>query len=969
MIFDEYEAYVLDSKKRFGDRLVVLLECGSFFEIYEDGSGLVDIRGICDLLNIIVSRRNKSIQEVSRNNFMMAGFPAHCLKKFVNILLNDNYVVVLVTQVTPPPNPKRAITDVLSPGINLENFITETNNVMNVFVAEHQRFKSDIIDIAVGCSVVDVTTGECWTKEFSTFHKDPSYVYDELYRICSAYSPKEIEIVSTEHISQDVGKAILEVCELKRGLVCNKLGQLDTSIIQPAYQNELITRVYKDIGMITPVEYLGLERTPLSCASFARLIQYIFLHNEKVLQKLSKPIIIEDTSFLLLNHNAAEQLDIIGTSTSKTGTLLSLLNNCKTAMGRRYFKHCLLHPMIDDVAITKVYDDVSKHVFDYEVVREQLSKVYDMERLWRKVCLKSIAPCEFITLLDSIDVSGDLTESFTYNLDNQIARDKLHLYTNDTIDHDMFTDEHPELYEIKTKLKDILLAFDDVVNNLNREGNYFKLDSNDKDGFYITTTNKRWQEYVASKGSKGFKSKQLTNQVRIIHETYDKLNDKYNSLKVKAFKLGTQVYQSILKTFANSYSDQLISLIKLISYLDYVTTLAYNSVKHQLVRPLISSSKHPSSYIKANGLRHLLIEANQKDTEYISNDISLDKDQQGVLLYGINSAGKSSLMKSIGLLAIMAQAGMFVPCESCEFSPFTKVFTRIHSSDDILKGHSTFTKEMLELRNIIARADETSLVIGDELCSGTESVSALSIVSSGLIHLHDISKSRFVFATHLHDLIEIDEVKALNKLKVYHLSVVYDEALKCLVYNRKLAPGNGSTLYGIEVCKALDMSNEFVERANRIRHKLTGSSEGLVSTKRSSYNNDIIVDKCMICLQTSAHEVHHIKEQHTADEKGYIGTYHKNSKFNLVPICEDCHHAVHQGRIHIKGYKHTTQGRMLHTEKNKIQEDIFDDHIIYMNYNEISQFKTKKQAAEDIIKTYNITKYKLTKIIKKYAET
>jgi DNA mismatch repair protein MutS len=329
--------------------------------------------------------------------------------------------------------------------------------------------------------------------------------------------------------------------------------------------------------------------------------------------------------------------------------------------------------------------------------------------------------------------------------------------------------------------------------------------------------------------------------------------------------------------------------------------------------PAIKDTYMSKSYLRASSLRHPIIERIATDTRYVSNNIALGlpNEQDGILLYGLNSSGKSSLMKSIGIAIVMAQSGMFVPCDAMEFWPYDYIFTRILSCDDIFKGQSTFTKEMLELRGILKRSNRNSLVLGDELCSGTESISALSIVSAGI---HTLAKREcsFVFATHLHDLVEIEEVQAQNNVKVYHLSVEYNPQTKRLVYDRKLKDGNGSTLYGLEVCKSLDLDTEFLQLANHVRHKLLNTHENILSTasNQNKYNRGVYVDKCQIC-GAKASEIHHISQQKEADENGYIGTFHKNDRFNLVCLCERCHNQVHHGYLVINGYSQTSDGVVL----------------------------------------------------------
>jgi DNA mismatch repair protein MutS len=194
----------------------------------------------------------------------------------------------------------------------------------------------------------------------------------------------------------------------------------------------------------------------------------------------------------------------------------------------------------------------------------------------------------------------------------------------------------------------------------------------------------------------------------------------------------------------------------------------------------------------------------------------------------------------------MAQAGMYVPAESVIYYPYNSIFTRITNNDDIYKGQSTFVVEMLEMRTILNLCNKNCLVIGDELCSGTESISAISLVASGIIQLSQRNCS-FIFATHLHELSNINEIKELSNVKINHLNVIYDEKTNKIIYDRKLKEGPGNTLYGLEVCKSLDLNEEFLRKANCIRQQLLNIPTNIVENRTSIYNTKVIVNECGVC--------------------------------------------------------------------------------------------------------------------------
>jgi DNA mismatch repair protein MutS len=307
------------------------------------------------------------------------------------------------------------------------------------------------------------------------------------------------------------------------------------------------------------------------------------------------------------------------------------------------------------------------------------------------------------------------------------------------------------------------------------------------------------------------------------------------------------------------------------------------------------SNPESASYVDAKGLRHVLIEHIQTMELYVPNDITLAKmdSYTGMLLYGTNAVGKTSFIRALGIAIIMAQSGMYVPCSAFTYRPYRVIFTRILGNDNLFKNLSMFAVEMSELRVILNAADKYSLVLGDELCSGTETESALSIFVSGLTDLHQ-KCATFLFATHFHEILKFDEIKALKNIAVRHMAVHYDRESDCLIYDRVLREGAGNRLYGLEVAKSLHLPDEFIERAYQIRNKYFPDMRGDLSAPSTKYNSAKVRGSCELCKEELAEEIHHLQEQHLADDNGRIGSIHKNHPANLMGLCGKCHQLMHQ---------------------------------------------------------------------------
>ena len=305
----------------------------------------------------------------------------------------------------------------------------------------------------------------------------------------------------------------------------------------------------------------------------------------------------------------------------------------------------------------------------------------------------------------------------------------------------------------------------------------------------------------------------------------------------------------------------------------------------------------------------------------MANDISIgncssdiDNILDGILLYGTNAVGKTSFIRALGISVIMAQAGLYVPASSYRYSPYKYIFTRILGNDNIFKGLSTFAVEMSELRTILRLSNKNSLVLGDELCSGTESISATSIFVAGVQKLSEI-KCSFIFATHLHEIITYDEITSLHNVGMKHMSVIFDKENDRLIYNRKLQDGPGNNMYGLEVCKSLNLPQDFLTNAHNIRMKYHPETSSILSQKSSRYNaKHITGGLCEKCKLNVAVDVHHLMFQNEADQNGTITkkglTFKKNNKANLMNLCQKCHDETHKSEKKYKRTK-TTKGTTL----------------------------------------------------------
>lgn len=988
-ILKEYITHQNHYSKIYNESVVIMMEVGSFFEMYaipdpmnEEKYIGADIYNICELLNIQVTKRNKMIAQVNEDNFLMAGFPNHAVKKFIDLLVDNKYIVVLIEQVTPPPKIIRKPTHIYSPSTHIDNLKSHhANYMMSIYIEQIKSISGKPLFV-VGWSVFDPSTGSSYTNEI-TNEEDFRLLMDELYRLVLQYDPKEIVLLSLPNM-HETEKIYSHLSDNGRYWI-NKLNCMNDMYTKLKFQINVLEKVFKNTGMLSMVEYLHLEFKPFALISYAYLIQFAYEHNENFLEKMGKPIIPNDNdNYLTLAYNAVNQLNIVGGTIS----IESIYNRCCTSLGKRYFRELLLSPITNIDELSDRYHK-TKVMLDHKawVIGDEMKNIKDIERLIRKAITSKLHPHQLSCLYSSMLIIHNTFQklmvypeindtfftgfeqehfsNFLTHCEKRLNFVELEKYNIETIKTNIFKcGVYPELDNIYIEIEKCKNKFHDLLNTVN--DNWLKLEYNERDGLYFSITNKRWIQLKSEKHAVTSDLKQFgsnSNQIKLSNPMFQNANQILQKLDNDAKLLSTKLYNEFMIGLINGFNETLFKpYIKKIRCVDFHICCAKNAVDYNLTQPNIVAATE--SFFEFEELRHPIVEQVQKNVQYTSNSISLGKQDQelGLILYGVNASGKSSFMKSIGVNIILAQTGMFVSCTKMSYSPYKQLFTRILSSDNIVKGMSTFANEIYEIRNILKKADNNSIVIGDELCSGTESVSAISIIMAGILALIK-SNTTFIFATHLHELNNLERLKHLKenkKLTVKHLKVIYDESNERLVYDRKLSDGPGSSLYGLEVCKSMDMDCEFLHNASLIRHEIVKEPTIITSPTLSKHNSDVILDRCKVCKENHGLETHHIEFQKYADENGMIkNTFHKNSKYNLVVLCNECHNKVHSNNLLIYGWKQTSDGVILdYKERASCKLDI--DFIC-----KTRKTNTLKKTLE-ILKSNDIhlSAYKLRQILK-----
>ena len=928
--FLEYEKYNKQYKNP-----IILLQVGSFFEMYSTNDKGPNLNELSKITNLTKTRKNKSISEISITNPNMIGFPCVALIKYVEILINNNYIVIVLDQQNSSNKINRCINTIYTKSTFIENMNNSTNYLMCIYLTTNKQRNNQIL-YSCGISLYDISINKLSVYECYSSIINENYTINEINRCITNFNPTEIILYTNEDFKCD--DIIFD------NIIIYK--NIDPKYLKLSYQQTFLQTIYPfENSFISIFEQLDLEKSPLIIVSLLLLIDYIY--DKNLIKNIANPQFIEQQDNMILENNAIIQLNIFENKQDNIKTkykcLFDIINQTSTSLGERYLKQILISPSINKKYLNDIYD-TTEYILENDINLHDLNNIKDIEKLHRKIELNNIKPNELCLLLTSYEYICKILiktefidlikEKFGLLIDKQVLNDciteikrlfnldELIKYYNYDFKTNIYNNNiHNEIDNITTKILDETKYINDIKSELNSliissdVKQLIKVNYTIKDGYYLSLSNLKAgilknklniNPIILVNNNSIDTTKftfNITGKITKIFLNLTKNNDEYDIL-IKKYYLNdiNNIYIKYDKLFKQCNS--------FIAFVDYLNCNSKLKIMYNYNKPIIVNKEF--GYVNAMKLRHPIIER-IIDHPYIPHDIELGNTLKGMLIYGLNSAGKSSLMKQLGISIILAQSGLYVPAEKFEFSPYKSLYTRITGQDDIFKGHSSFAVEMIELNNIIQNANEFSLIIGDEICRSTENISANAIVASTIILLEQ-KKASFMFATHLHDLMSLDEIKNLNMVKSFHIQV------KCvnniLEYNRKLLDGPGEPIYGINVANFIIKNKEFITKANDIKHKLLKDYDTLLSGKTSRYNSQLYIHKCNICgledkqTHISMLETHHIHQQKDSIN-GFNDHIKKNDLANLIVLCTSCHDKIHSGELIIQNYKFTSNGRVI----------------------------------------------------------
>ena len=768
--------HYVELKDKYEDT-IILYRLGDFYEMFFE-----DAEEVAHALELTLTGKSAGLDE----RVPMCGIPHHAAEVYIDKLIKKGYKVAICEQLEDPKTAKgivkRDIVEVISSGtvINTNSLNEKENNYIGC-----------LYDFSYGFVLTysDITTGEVYS-ELLTNNTD-----DVIYKI----------------LSLDIKELIVN--ELINKVLLSKIRSLKIPV---TIQNELLNDKYQNI-------YQNISDARI-VNSIKLLLYYLGVLQKRNLSHFQEVVIKEKEQYLEMDIHTKRNLELTECLRTKerTYSLLWLLDNTKTAMGSRKLKYFIENPLLDINKINKRYDIVSKLLEEFilaEELRNDLYEVYDLERLCGKLSFGSANGKDLLQLKASLKVLPSIKEklekigfyekittmSDLYDLlEKSIYEEPPNTIKEGYLIKDGYSSELDELKDLSRGGKDFISRFE--TEERERTGiKGLKVGFNKVFGYYIEIS-KSYLNMVTD--DMGYIRKQtLANCERFINPILKEKEGLILSSEDRIINLEYNLFIEI-RDKCKEYIPELQRTAKVISEIDVLSSFALVSEKYNYIRPEITTGNE----IKVLNSRHPVVERVLKGEEYVPNDIVMDNNTDILLITGPNMAGKSTYMRQLGIIAIMAQIGCFVPAEEATLPIFDKIFTRIGASDDLVSGESTFMVEMMEASRAIKYATRNSLILFDELGRGTATFDGMSLAQAILEYVANKIKCKTLFSTHYHELTDME--KTIPNLKNKHVSAVEENGN--ITFLHKVKDGSVDKSYGINVAKLAGLPDEVIDRASGI---------------------------------------------------------------------------------------------------------------------------------------------------------
>ncbi len=980
-----YQDTFLKYTELYGAKVCIFLRKGSFYEFYgqQDPVTLKQLNTAKEVIEQFgIVMHTYPGEGPNGTTGLFAGVPEYTLDKWASKLTSQGWTVVVIDEIkcNASNSIRREVTQVLSAGTHVKSAEQGASFYLSALWLDLSPQRPP----QFGVASADLTTGQVLLYEGNATGKADSWHTDDLRHFFQVYAPKEILLFCRGAKLQLSEEAIRRTLYIPTAPIHIRLANSEQ---QGAFEKELVRETYLR-DMFQPRTALPLRtwlRTgPSSERALTGLLRFAEDHAPKLASYLQAPTLWHPTQNLQVINNALTQLNLIGMQDQMC--VENLFSTPQTPMGKRALRGRLCTPLADAQEICERQLQVEYLLSLDRAQRKEidasLTLLYDISRLHRSIVRGTIQAAEILQLYQTYQTSGHLMKTLrtgplspgelpskietclsefvkvfdqTKALEAQSKEEDLGFLQNDIAPMTAIAERRiQDIY----KEAEIWITTLRTTCKLEPDSLYFK--PTEKNMFCIHATKSALNTVNAALKTPAVKEqyaklscKVLTSGGRVEHPTLDQFQERLDAARTILKRCLDQEVPPICIQYTQATHSGWQPIEEWLTNVDLTVCVAKTAEMQGWTKPTIEeNSENGPSRVSIDTLRHPLIEAQNRQSKYVTHSVSLGYEDagQGWLLYGMNASGKSSLMKAIGLAVLLAQIGSYVPAKHMILRPFRRIATRILNQDNLWAGLSSFAVEMSELREILSVADAQTLVLGDELCSGTESISGTAIVAAGIQHLHSAG-TRFVLATHLHDLMKLKAVTSLPNLQVWHLHVEYDPVADLLIYHRSLKPGSGSSMYGLEVAKALHLPRDMIENAYALRRELLGEV-AMEHADTSRWNASLPKTTCCNCKTaiTSELEVHHLEERHKAVGNRNEDGLALNHIRNLAVLCQDCHDKHHANLLHIGPVQDTSEGP---------RRDILD--LSQYAYTQSSELSTMPQLAKTVSKT-KFTKEQLQKM-------
>ena len=793
-------------KSKYED-CILFFRLGDFYEMFFD-----DAIKASKELGLTLTSRNKEKGE----NVPLAGIPYHTANPYISKLVSKGYKVAICEQVEDPKTVKgivkREVIKIITPGtvIDIETLDDKSNNYLAAI---------RIIENMIGIAYLDITTGE-----FKVVEVESDKEYINLFNELNKIEPREILI--TNSFYENVKDKMEDFIQKMDGVI--------TPIQVVRDSEEMLLNYFNIISL----ESFGIKNKKAIIGAAAMALDYAIsmqLDGELIIEKIE---FINNKNFADINLITKKNLELLKNQREKTtyGSLLWVLDKCKSSMETRLLKRYINNPLLDIHEIKKRQNDVEyfiNNVLIREEIKEKLENVYDLERLVAKIIFGNENGKDLIALKNTVKSSIEIIyilkeNNFFGDINLEILLNIYKLIEESILDEAPFSvreggmiktgynSELDEIHKIMNNGKDYLLEIEAREKETTGIKN-MKIKYNKVFGYFIEITKSNLEMVPENY----IRKQTLSNAERFITPELKKYEDTIINSKARIEEMEYYLFKEISAKIKEEKS-LLIKLAEKLAYIDVIISFSTIAVENDYVKPEINKNFDLEII---NG-RHPVVEKLIGKSDFVSNNTLITENERFIVLTGPNMSGKSTYMKQIALISIMAQIGSYVPATQANLPIVDKYLTRIGASDDILSGQSTFMVEMSEVSNILNNATENSLIILDEVGRGTSTFDGVSIATAISEYIHEKIKAKTIFATHYHELTDLE--KKYKNVVNYRIEV--NEKNGKVMFLRNIVKGGADKSYGIEVAKLAGLPKEILKQSKKILNRLEQKKELIEKT-------------------------------------------------------------------------------------------------------------------------------------------